>query len=106
MQLTSIKMRRRAAAEEEGLHALWFLQCRQLNVQRFEIKIDEMILPCDDGEVAVAAVMRAERHVNVGGARPKPRRRRSVVEGCPASHRAGSTSASLGDEFLRPRRIV
>src|SRR5579859_2651170 len=47
---------------------------RHLQVERFQVKIDQMILPRCDREVAVAAMVSAKGNVNVGRARRDPRR--------------------------------
>jgi hypothetical protein len=53
---------------------MWFFELPQLARERVEIRIDAVILSGDDREIAIAAVMSAERHVDVGRARMKPRR--------------------------------
>ena len=73
-QLGRRQVGRRAAADEDRPHRLRFAERRHLRVEGVEVQLDEMILTDSDGEVAIAALVGAERNVDIGGARPDPRR--------------------------------
>src|SRR5262245_9202105 len=72
-----------SSAKEDGAHRLGFREGIHLHLQCVEVAIDEMILPCRDCKIAVAAVMSAKRHVHVGSVRPKPGRLRTVQGNSP-----------------------
>ena len=73
-QLRRRQMSRRAAADEQRPNRLRFAERRHLGVEGIEVQFDVMVLAGGDGEIAIAAVVGAERNVDVGGARPDPRR--------------------------------
>jgi hypothetical protein len=52
---------------------LWLAQRDQFSGHRLNVTVDQVIFPRCHGEVAVAAVVGAERDMNVGGSRPQPR---------------------------------
>jgi hypothetical protein len=63
---------RRAAAQEKRPNRLGLAQCGQLGAQGVDVSIDQVIFPGRHGKIAVPAVMRTERHMDVGGCWPKP----------------------------------
>ena len=67
------QIRGRAAAEEQRLDRLRRLQARELDLQRIQIGVDVFVLADGDGEIAIAAVMSAEGHMDICGTRPNPR---------------------------------
>src|SRR5262245_19527445 len=79
-----IQVRGRAAAEKQGAHRSRRFEPGQFDGQRFEVKIDELILPRSHCEVAVPAMMSAKWDVNVGCMRHRcvkpPRFRDHVVQ--------------------------
>ncbi len=75
-QLPSFKMCRRASPQEQRLHTLRLAQRRQFGGQRLDVQIDLVVLSCRNGEITVATMMRAKRHVDIGCTRPEPRRER------------------------------
>src|SRR5262249_16746349 len=71
-KLVRRKVCRRAAADEEAFDRPRAAEYRQFGREGFEVEVDEVILPRGHGEVAGAAVVRAERDVNVRGPRSEP----------------------------------
>ena len=63
----------RAAAYEYRSYGLWLSQGRQFGCQGVKVKFNQMFLLDGNGEIAVAAVVRTKRNVNVGGLGMKPR---------------------------------
>ena len=72
-QLSGGEMRGRASADEDRSHRLRIAKVRHLRVEGVEILVNEMVLSDGDGEVAIAALVGAEWHMEVGGVRPDPR---------------------------------
>ncbi len=76
-ELIGIQVRRRAAADEQRLDRPRLAERRQFERERVEVQLDEVVVAGGDGEVAVAAVVGAERDVDVGGSRFEPGRQSS-----------------------------
>src|SRR5262245_11198505 len=73
-ELAGVEVGGRAAAEEKGVDRLRRAKGGQFGGEGVEVAVDEVVVADGDGEVAVAAVVGAEGDVDVGGARPDPRR--------------------------------
>ena len=71
-ELPRAQVRGRAAAQKQGVDGLRRKERGHLLGECVEVGVDEVVLPGGDGEVAVAAVVGAERNVDVGGAGPEP----------------------------------
>src|SRR5579871_1327481 len=80
-ELPGTQVRWCAAAQKQGPYRLRSSERGQLGGKGVEIQFDEIILAGGDGEITVAAVMRAKRNVNVGGARPQPGGERFRIRG-------------------------
>ena len=68
-QTFSAEVRRGATADVERVEVERGRETVELPPQRCEVAIDEIIPPGDDGEVAVAAAVPAERDMDIGGPR-------------------------------------
>src|SRR6516162_4648817 len=103
-------MGRCAAAEKERLNVPRLPKPRQLRLQRSAVIVDAIVLTDGDGEIAVAAVMGAERHVDVGGTGPEPggfagHVRYTIGRGMPRTRRP-IVAAMLGGLAARSRNPV
>jgi hypothetical protein len=72
LELRRPEVRRGAAAEEDRADRMPAGRPGQFGGQRGEVVIDAVVLARGDGEVAVAAVVFAERYVDVSGPWPEP----------------------------------
>src|SRR5262249_20137645 len=65
-------MGRGSATDENGIHPPGPAHPGQLTAQRPQVKVDQVVLPGGDREIAIPAVLGTERDVDVRGSGPKP----------------------------------